>query len=130
MNRLLRLSLAAVFMWYGALKFMGLSPVEPLLLQTLPWVPDEVLVNAVGGLEVAIGLGFLFPATVPIAVVLMWGELLGTFLAFVTCPERVYRGVNPFLLTTEGEFILKNLVFLAAGLMLLRPHGHFRWAHR
>jgi putative oxidoreductase len=34
-------------------------------------------------------------------------------------PDIAFQKGNPLLLTTEGEFVIKNLVMIAAGLVLL-----------
>src|SRR5688500_15683838 len=53
---LLRVALAAVFVWFGALKLMGTSPVERLLAETLPFIDPDLSVPVLGGIEVLIGL--------------------------------------------------------------------------
>ena len=44
--------------------------------------------------------------------------MLGTFLVFLLLPDLTFQDGNPLLLTTEGEFVLKNLVLLSAGLVV------------
>jgi putative oxidoreductase len=44
--------------------------------------------------------------------------MMGTFLVLVIQPEVAFQDGNPLLLTTEGEFVIKNLVLLSAGLMI------------
>src|SRR4051794_10402710 len=55
--QLLRVSLALVFIWFGALKVAGLTPVGELVARTVPWVDAGFLVPALGVVEIAIGLG-------------------------------------------------------------------------
>jgi hypothetical protein len=43
------------------------------------------------------------------------GQMAGRFLTFVVLPHVCFRHGNPLLLTVEGEFVVKNLVLLAAG---------------
>ena len=45
-------------------------------------------------------------------------QMLGTFLVFLIVPDVAFRDGNPFLLTVEGEFVVKNLVLLAAGMVV------------
>jgi uncharacterized membrane protein YkgB len=52
-------------------------------------------------------------------------HLAGTFLTFVMLPELMFRGGNPLLLTELGEFVTKNLVLIAATLVLI-AHTHRR----
>src|SRR5688500_1734402 len=60
---LLRLALASVFVWFGALKLIGASPVYDLIARTLPFIDADISVPALGVVEVALGLvlatGFL-----------------------------------------------------------------------
>lgn len=38
-TRALRVALAVIFVWFGVLKPLGLSPAEPLVLATVDWLP-------------------------------------------------------------------------------------------
>lgn len=114
---LLRLSLAAVFIWFGALKITGTSPVEQLAVDTLPGVDGSWFVPLLGGYEIALGLGLLLGAS-PLVVTALVLHLAGTFTVMVTQPELAFQAGNPLLLTTEGEFVLKNLVLLTAALVI------------
>ena len=40
------------------------------------------------------------------------------FLVLVLEPHVAFQGGNPLLLTTEGEFVVKNLILIAAGLVV------------
>jgi hypothetical protein len=48
----------------------------------------------------------------------MVAHLTGTLLVFVMQPHVAFKHGNPLLLTTEGEFVLKNVVLISAGLVL------------
>jgi hypothetical protein len=41
-------------------------------------------------------------------------QLSGTFLVLVVRPDVAFVGGNPLLLRVEGEYVVKNLVLLAA----------------
>jgi putative oxidoreductase len=118
---LLRLSLAAVFIWFGALKITGTSPVERLVLDTVPGVDGSWFVPLLGGFEIALGIGLLLGGY-PLVVTAMVLHLAGTFTVMVTQPELAFQAGNPLLLTTEGEFVLKNLVLLTAALVIGATH--------
>jgi hypothetical protein len=47
----------------------------------------------------------------------MVGHLTGTFMIFFVRPDLAYDG-NPYHLTMEGEFAAKNMVLIAAGLVV------------
>ena len=115
---LLRWALAIVFIWFGALKLIDRSPVEDLVAGTVPLLSSDAAMLAFGVLEVAIGLGLLFGVGLRIVLLLLMGQMLGTFLIFVTQPGESFQDGNPLLLTTTGEFILKNLVLIAAAMVV------------
>ena len=48
----------------------------------------------------------------------MLGHLTGTFLVLVTQPDLAFQNGNPLLLTMIGEFVVKNIVLMTAGLVL------------
>jgi len=45
-------------------------------------------------------------------------QMAGTFLVLVLRPELAFQSGNPLLLTVTGEFVIKNLVLIAAGLVI------------
>jgi uncharacterized membrane protein YkgB len=45
-------------------------------------------------------------------------QMVGTVLVFIVRPEVAFQHGNPLRLTVEGEFVIKNLVLLAAGLVV------------
>jgi uncharacterized membrane protein YkgB len=114
----LRLALATVFIWFGALKLIDRSPVATLVADTIAWLPSSFVVPTLGAVEVAIGLGLLFGIGLRIVLLLFVLQMLGTFLVFVTQPSASFQDGNPLLLTTLGEFVVKNVVLIAAGLVI------------
>ena len=114
----LRVALAVVFVWFGVLKVIGASPVGDIVMQTLSFVPGSpgVLVPALGAVEIAIGVGLLVPVAPRLTLLLFLGQMCGTFLTLVMLPERSFQGGNPLLLDVLGEFVVKNVVLVAAGL--------------
>jgi uncharacterized membrane protein YkgB len=115
---LLRYALAVVFIWFGALKVIDRSPVYELVADTVFFLPGSVVVPAFGVLEVIIGLGLLFAVGLRVVLLLLVVQMLGTFLVFVTQPGESFQDGNPLLLTTTGEFVLKNLVLIAAAMVV------------
>lgn len=49
----------------------------------------------------------------------MIAHLSGTFLVLVTQPAVAFQDGNPLALTMTGEFVVKNVVLIAAGLVLI-----------
>jgi uncharacterized membrane protein YkgB len=115
---ILRLALGLVFLWFGALKVVGKSPVEDLVADTLFWLPRDVALYGIGTLEIVIGLCLLFGIALRVVLLLFFLQMAGTFLVLLTQPERAFQDGNPLLLTTDGEFVIKNLVLIGAGLVV------------
>ncbi len=116
--RVLRVALAVTFVWFGALKVVGRSPVGDLVAQTVYWLPPTFFVPFLGWWEVAIGIGLLLGVALRLVLSLFWLQMAGTFLVLVLRPELAFQSGNPLLLTVTGEFVIKNLVLIAAGLVI------------
>jgi putative oxidoreductase len=115
----LRLALAVVFVWFGALKLSGASPVRDLIAATLPFLDPSISVPALGGVELVIGLVLAVGRFPRITLLILAGHLLGTFLTFLTASDLMIRHGNPWELTADGEFVVKNLVLISAALVLI-----------
>jgi putative oxidoreductase len=115
---LLRYSLGIVFIWFGALKLTQSTPIADLVAATVPFLPESWFVPALGAFEVMIGIALLIGRWIGVVVALMVAHLAGTFLVIVMQPDAVFQHDNPLLLTMTGEFVVKNLVLIAAGLVL------------
>lgn len=112
----LRVSLGLVFVWFGVLKVFGGTPVTELISSVVYWVDPDWFVPALGIVEVAVGLGLLFSVGLRIVLFVFLAQMIGTFLVLAIRPDIAFQNGNPFLLTTEGEFVIKNLVLISAGL--------------
>ena len=114
----LRIALAVVFLWFGALKVLGRSPVEEIVKQAVFFLPGDPFFSLLGWWEIVIGLGLLIPIALRVTLVLFWMQMAGTFLTLAVLPEQSFQGGNPLLLSVLGEFVVKNLVLIAAGLAI------------
>jgi uncharacterized membrane protein YkgB len=126
---LLRISVGVVFLWFGLLKIFDVSPVSALVAKTIYWFDPDLVVPALGAVEVFVGLCLLAGRLMRLALPLLVLQMAGTFLVLVMHPDVAFREGNPFLLTVEGEFVVKNLVLLSAGLVIgsrLAPLGEGR----
>ena len=65
----------------------------------------------------AIGLCFLYQPLLRVALILLFLNMPGTFLPIVILPGEVFRAF-PFGLTLEGQYIVKNLVLIAAAIVI------------
>ncbi|MEX1207324.1 MAG: DUF417 family protein [Acidimicrobiia bacterium] len=114
----LRVSLGIVFVWFGALKVFGVTPVFDLVAATVYWVDPDWFVPALGVAEILIGIGLIGGWLLRWVLLAFVAQMVGTALVFVTLPEVAFHDNNPLKLTVEGEFVIKNLVLLAAGLVV------------
>lgn len=116
--RLLRWSLGVVFIWFGALKIIGRSPVADVVAETVYWVDPSWFVPFLGVWEMVVGVGLLFRVALRLTLLLFWLQMAGTFLTLVVRPDISFQGGNPLLLTETGEFVIKNLVLVSAGIVI------------
>ncbi|MEX2582673.1 MAG: hypothetical protein WD766_05345 [Gemmatimonadota bacterium] len=118
----LQVSLAVIFVWFGILKPLGLSPAGDLVMATVAWMPllsPPQWLAVIGWWEVAIGLTFLHRRTIRIAIALLALQMGGTFLPLVLLPEVTFQpGHLPYAPTLEGQYIIKNLLIISAALVL------------
>lgn len=114
---LLRYSLGAVFIWFGVLKLFSVSPVQEIVQQALPLFlsRSQLFWVALSLLEIFIGVGFFLPRLVKIVSLITIGHL---FVASVSV--LVTQGFDPRfpVLSLAGEFVVKNIVLMAAGFVL------------
>ena len=123
---MLRISVGVVFLWFGLLKIFDVSPVSGLVAKTIYWFDPDLVVPALGAVEVFVGLCLLAGRLMRLALPLLVLQMAGTFLVLVLLPEIAFRDGNPLLLTVEGEFVIKNLVLFSAALVIgsrLAPLG-------
>lgn len=118
-TRFLRWAIGINYLWFGALKFFnGLSPAETLAKDTIRiltfgMIPDEVNLLLLAIWEVAIGLLFLSGKFVRFAAIWAVVHMVFTFLPLFAFPEVSFTHA-PYGFTIVGQYIVKNLVFLAA----------------
>ena len=114
----LRVSLALVFLWFGALKVTGDSPVLGLVSATVPWLEPALAMHLLGAVEVLLGIGLLLGRVQRLLLLALAAHLSGTFLTFFMAPQLMFQHGGPMLLTADGEFVVKNLVLISAALLL------------
>ena len=114
----LRLSLALIFIWFGALKIVGQNPVFDIVYGSWPLLAHGAGLITLGVFEFIIGLGLLFNWFPTITHIALFGHLIGTFSVFFLAPEIAFDPYFPFL-TLAGEFVFKNITLLIAGFVVL-----------
>ena len=120
---LLRLSLGFIFIWFGALKyFPGLSPAQELAGRTIEQLSFGLIAPASANLllatwECLIGLGLISGRWMRATLLLLFMQMLGTITPLFLYPTEVFTRV-PYAPTLEGQYIIKNLVLISAGLVI------------
>jgi len=120
---LLRLSLGAVFLWFGVLKFFpDLSPAESLAGNTIEKLTFGVIsagtaVVILATWETLIGLGLLLGVWLRATLALLWLQMLGTVTPLFLFPDACFTHV-PYAPTLEGQYIIKNVVLISAGIVI------------
>ncbi len=116
----LRLAVAIVYIWFGALKLTPSSPAAELVVKTVFWLPPGVALAVIGIWEILIGAGLLIPhpLVTRATLFLLWLQMAGTFQVLVFFPGLAFQGGNVLAPTLEGQYVIKNLVIIAAGLVI------------
>jgi len=120
---IIRIPLFVIFFWFGLLKPLGMSAAEPLVLDTVNWMPflsPGQWLNVIGWWEVIIGLAFLFQKTTNIALILLFLQMSGTFMPLFLLPEVTFQNLNPFTPTLEGQYIIKNILIIASAMIIAK----------
>ena len=122
---LLRISLAIIFIWFGLLKPLGLSPAQGLVEKTVYWFDPKIFIPILGWWEVAIGVCLIDPLRwfgrgpwlTRLGILLLLLQMPGTFMPLVLLPDVCFERA-PFVPTMEGQYIIKNLVLISAAIVV------------
>jgi uncharacterized membrane protein YkgB len=121
--RLLRISLGVVFLWFGVLKFFpSLSPAAIIAGRTVEKLTFGLIganagVMILAAWETAIGLGLVTGIALRATLALLFVQMLGTITPLFLFPGLMFTRV-PYAPTMEGQYIIKNLVLVAAGIVI------------
>lgn len=120
---LLRVSLGAVFLGFGALKlFPGVSPAASLVkattnILTFGLVPGSVALVGVGVLECVIGICLIHGRALRGTIYLLGIQLVGALSPLALLAPRLFSGPH-HAPTLEGQYVLKDVILVAATLVL------------
>jgi uncharacterized membrane protein YphA (DoxX/SURF4 family) len=112
-----------VFLWFGVLKFFpGLSPANDLAVRTIDaltfgLIPGNISLILLATLETAIGAGFLTGRYMRLTLGLLVFQMAGTLTPLALFPGEAFA-LFPYAPTLEGQYIIKNLVLIGAGLVI------------
>jgi uncharacterized membrane protein YphA (DoxX/SURF4 family) len=124
---LIRIFLGINFFWFGMLKFFpGVSPAETLATMTINvltfgLIAPTVSMKLLALWEVLVGIGFLSGRFIPFFVRIFMIHMVLTFTPLFLFPELCFTH-PPFALTIVGQYIIKNLVFIASGIAICIVH--------
>jgi uncharacterized membrane protein YkgB len=119
----LRIGMGIVFLWFGALKFFPrLSPAAEIAVRTidmltLGMIPESISLILLAVIETAIGLGFLTGKYMRLTLSLLIFQMIGTLAPLALFPGEAFA-LFPYAPTLEGQYIIKNLVLIGAGLVI------------
>jgi uncharacterized membrane protein YkgB len=127
----LRLSVGAIFLGFGLLKyFPGVSPAEMLATDTtdvlfLGLIPASAAIYIVATMECFIGICFLIGsgALMRVAIWVLAAQFVGILSPLLIEPERLFAGPHGAP-TLEGQYVLKDIILVAAGMVIAA--GTFR----
>ena len=118
-----RVALGVIFLWFGILKFLPTTtPIEVLAERTLTMITfhqftAEHCLHALAVWECMIGLGLLSGRLLRFTLFLLFLQLPGTFLPLVLLAQETWVHF-PFFPTFEGQYIIKNIALIAAGVIV------------
>jgi uncharacterized membrane protein YphA (DoxX/SURF4 family) len=120
---LLRISVGLVFLWFGVLKFFpGMSPAQDLAIRTIQvmtfgQIPARVALYTLAAWETVIGVGLILGVFMRETLLLLFLQMLGTLTPLAFFPQESFS-IFPFAPTLEGQYIIKNLVLISAGIVM------------
>ena len=123
LERVLLLSFGIVYLWFGALKFFpGVSPAEVLAGETIhllsvKTISAELGVRLLAILETLIGIACILGTFPKLIIRLIIFHMLCTFSPIFLMPDQFF-GEHWFSLTLVGQYIIKNIVFVSALLLI------------
>ncbi len=115
---LLSVSMGIIFVWFGALKLdMGLSPAEPLIRETISFLPIKFFLPVLAVWEMVIGLGFLTGKFKRATILLLLAQMGGAMSPIILAPDRIFN-TFPYSFTLEGQYVVKDLVLISVGIVI------------
>src|SRR2546428_13460738 len=82
-TRSLRVALAVTFIWFGALKVVGRSPVADLVVQTVYWLPPEFFLRFLGWWELVLWFGLLSVVALRLIMLIFSLQMEGSFFVLM-----------------------------------------------
>lgn len=119
----LRISIGIIYLWFGVPKFFpGVSPAEELASKTVEKLTLGIIEGTLasvltGALETVIGLLLISGKLQPVTSIALLAHMTGTFTPLFIFPKQTWESFC--IGTLEGQYILKNLVIVAAAFVVI-----------
>ncbi|MEW2266071.1 DoxX family membrane protein [Streptomyces sp. NPDC047853] len=113
----LRISVGVLYCWFGALKFFpAASPAEEIAAAAMTkltggLLPTTLSMPLLGTAETLIGLALVTGLFLRPALMAFFGHMAGVFTSLALLHGQMWHHGVP---TLEGQYVLKNLVLVAA----------------
>ncbi len=121
---MLRVSVGIIFFWFGFQKFFpGVSVAEDIATRTIDVISFGIVkapysMPILAAWETIIGLGFITGQFLRFIIPLLFAQMAGTVFPLWVFPEETFH-LAPFVPSLEGQYILKNIVFITAAMVIL-----------
>lgn len=118
-----RIALGIIFLWFGLIKFLPVvAPIDLLAEKTLSILTfhlfrPETCLHLLAAFECVIGFGMLTGRFLRLTVALLFLQMLGTFTPLVLLHRETWIHF-PLMPTFEGQYIIKNIVLISAGIIV------------
>jgi uncharacterized membrane protein YkgB len=125
---LLRTSLGVVFLWFALPKFVpGLSPADQLAQDTIAALTRGLITGdtarlLLATLQTAIALGLLTGRRLRLTLLALFVQMAGTLTPLVLFRHEMWT--SPLVPGIEGQYIIKNLVLIAAAIAVTGSLPH------
>jgi uncharacterized membrane protein YkgB len=120
---ILRISIGIVYFWFGLLKIFNVSPIAYIIQESYVFLPFPLSLILLGVWETVIGLALIFKRFIRITIFSLWLQMIGIFGSIVLAPYLFYQTYF-FIPTIEGEFVIKNVIIIAASLVVVGYKSH------
>jgi len=122
--QIMAISIGLVYLWFGALKFFpGSSPAEGIAIDTIDrltfgFIPSNISIILLAIWETAVGILLILNIFKRFAIYLALVHMVFTFSPLFLFPDLTFTQL-PFSFTLLGQYIVKNIAFIAALFILL-----------
>ncbi len=125
---ILRVSIGIIYVWFGMLKyFQGYSPAEELAINTIHQltfglIPAKTSIILLAIWETVLGLLLIIGYRVRTLLIVMVVHMICTFTPLLFFPDVSFK-FAPYGFTLVGQYIMKNIIILAAAGVLWQTSG-------